>query len=322
MEFKRLDSGKPTCLIYGHDGFDVDVLYNVRSLYRSLEFEVHFGKRIQPANLLVIIRPPNTQLNFSGFDSIHIYDYVGFDFPLLLAEIDCKTDLWIFCASEQRKQSLAEANPGIAHRIVFWLPPVDTSIWMSKIVEPQEYGLIHIGNYKPYYSHGHDEFSVTLTSMIEQGAVDVWGSGWEELGQSRTHHGSLRIRDVSKVYARAGQAVGMMYPHQRNQTLSGRFWHAPLNGCTIISEPSLYSGQIPGVQDWSCLSHIISPRTWTERVRLQESSRAYWDAKYQSQREFLQTVLLRDVYAEQPRRSIKTMSSRVQRLARLLKHRL
>jgi hypothetical protein len=75
----------------------------------------------------------------------------------------------------------------------------------------------------------------------------------------------------------------MMYPWQRAITFSGRFWHAPLNGCALISEPATWVAALPGVMetDYSeaSIEDILRGGPGDPR-EIREAAHRYWTHEY------------------------------------------
>ena len=70
-----------------------------------------------------------------------------------------------------------------------------------------------------------------------------------------------------------------MYSYQRDVTLSGRMWQAPLNGCPLISEPAKLAHDIPGV---FCQKDYLNTKDQVPSALpkdLVESARHYWETK-------------------------------------------
>lgn len=269
-----------TSLIYGHDGFDLDVLHNLRSFYKGLGCIVGFSRKLMPADILIIQRPPNSALDLERYSAVHIFDYVGSPIPNLLISVRNLSTVTIFAPSNERALELIGLEPALADRIAIAAPPVDPALWMaSRPGVPRLAKPVHIGNYKSYYADGSDFYSSRFMRLIDEGIVDVWGGGWPEYetGQRRSR-GRLGVFRVSGRYAGRRLALGMMYPNQRSISLSGRFWHAPLNGCALLSEPAAYSQSVPGVYEFDftlpMLERIESSLPCPEAIQLEAQD--YW----------------------------------------------
>lgn len=278
---------KAQAVVYGHDGFDRDVTVNLLGFYRRLGVQTRSSRYLIEADLLIVERPPQSAKGFDRYSRVHFYDYVGADVIPFLRDLEGHAGATVFTTSAPRQRELLEAVPGLEGRVRVALPPVLTSLWTAPLRSDARLTTpIHIGNYKPYYSDESDAFSSALLDGIRAGMIEVWGAGWvEKVGDNAGVHGPLRLAEVSPLYARAALAVGMMYPFQREVTFSGRFWQAPLNGCTLYSEPSYYAGQIPGVEVFESLDDLVrateqqQKRTLPERTELKSRASNFWDAE-------------------------------------------
>ena len=269
------------CLIYGHNGLDLDVTMNLRSFYKSLGFKVIFSENLHQADLLVVLRAVSNPINLTKykFSLIHIFDYVGWDYNQLLKSI--KHDItFIYCTNPIKQQGIID-NCGFPKEHIFVvLPPVDTNLWSSKI-EKKEYEFVHIGNFKKI-----EEGDITrkrfLKILIEWN-VNVWGINWKGVGiLKKLYHGKLGLFNVSKIYLKSKFALGLMYPFQRHVTFSGRFWQAPLNGCYVFSEAGYYTKSIPGIieTDYTAQDFKGKSLLQTDSIALQKEAKQFWDDQY------------------------------------------
>lgn len=271
--------------MYGHDGFDVDVLRNLQSLYSGLNFKIAISRTLIPADILVIQRPPSAALDLSQYGAVHLYDYVANDLTTLLRSCGDHPGLLIFASSSARREQLVEKFPELSEKIDVSPPPVDTRLWISRnLYEEAKFDLVHIGNHKPYYSDGNDVYAAQFLGLLQNGGVHVWGAGWDGLIDAGHWHGRSSIAKVSSIYASSRIALGMMYPHQRSVSLSGRFWHAPLNGCQLISEPSIFADAVPGVlsSDYAHPPAAGLPPDDVDRIQLAKEAATYWEDAYGS----------------------------------------
>jgi hypothetical protein len=204
---------------------------------------------------------------------VHIYDYAGWDYDSFLLNTDYNKT-FIFCTSEKRKSRLTEKNNFPGDHIFVAFPPVDTALWSSRLKEVK-YKFVHVGNFNPIT--GSDDIKVRFDNAIRYFKVGIWGSGWG--AKNELHHGKAALFRVSSIYAKSEFALGLMYPFQREVTFSGRFWHAPLNGCYLLSEPGLYSGKIPGIIETDYSIEDISRKTAGSfnRKEMQVEALAYWE---------------------------------------------
>ena len=108
----------------------------------------------------------------------------------------------------------------------------------------------------------------------------IWGSGW--MVNNELYHGKAGLFQVSSIYSKSEFAFGLMYPFQREVTISGRFWHAPLNGCSLLSEPGLYTQKIPGIieTDYSINDITKKIERNSDRKTLQKESQEFWEKQY------------------------------------------
>ena len=257
-----------TCLIYGHNGLDLDVTMNLRSFYKSLGFKVFFSDRLYKADLLVVLRAVDKSINLEpfNFSVIHIFDYGGWDYDNFITSIDY-TKTYIYCTSSSKRIKIIETTGFPEQQIFVTLPPVDIDLWTSK-AKSKIFDFIHIGNFKPYTDD--DLIRSKFINAVHQFKANIWGLGWTLKNLSKgLYHGKLGLFNVSKVYSKAKFSFGLMYPFQRNVTFSGRFWHAPLNGCYVFSEIGYYTNIMPGVieTDYS-IEDIKSKIVVTEDILL------------------------------------------------------
>lgn len=263
-----------TCLIYGHNGLDLDVTLNIRSFYKKLGFKVIFSDNLYPADLLVVLRAVDKEIDVTNynFSLIHVYDYGGWDYDAFVRTIDQQIT-YIFCTSEAKKTRLTEVLKFPKEQVFIALPPVDISLW-SKKLKPLEYDSVHIGNFKPITAD--DIYKTRFDEAISYFKPHIWGLGW--LLSQNHYHGKAGVFHVSSIYAKSKFAFGLMYPFQRDVTFSGRFWQAPLNGCYILSEPGLYTQKIPGVieTDYSISDIIEKMSLILDREALQKESQDFW----------------------------------------------
>lgn len=267
-----------TCLIYGHDGLDLDVTYNLTSFYKGLGFKVFFSRKLYKADLLVVLRALDLEIDISAFhySLVHVYDYTGWDYDAFVRTID-HSITFIFCTSEIKKARLTEKLNFPQDQIFIALPPVDVTLW-SKKLKDVKYNLIHIGNFKEITEI--DNINVQFNKAIGHFKIHVWGSGW--MVNNDLYHGKAGLFQVSSIYSKSEFAFGLMYPFQREVTFSGRFWHAPLNGCFLLSEPGLYTQKMPGIieTDYSINDVTKKIEGNFDRKTLQKESQEFWEKQY------------------------------------------
>lgn len=283
---------KLRCVVFGADGFDLDVAFNLMAFYEQLGYSTVLSRELIPTDLLVIHRPPNSPLNLEAYGSVHVWDYVGTSIESLLPNLAAHPNVTIFASSGARTSALVELAPALEGRIHELLPPVATELWELPIRETR-YNSVHIGNFKPSYAAGKDAPSSEFLHVIERNRIDVWGAKWPL--NSDLDHGPARLHEVSKIYGQSSYALGMMYPFQREITLSGRFWHAPLNGCLLFTERSIFSQEVPGVKETDYTSWLTSPPLGrVAQARLQRKAHEYWHGRFVSAQIEVKALIARE----------------------------
>jgi hypothetical protein len=268
-----------TCLIYGHNGLDLDVTLNLRSFYKGLGFKVFFSEKLYDADLLVVLRAADTDIDIKPFhfSLVHVYDYGGWDYDAFVNTID-HAITYIFCTSEVKKERLIQQLDFPKEHVFIALPPVDVNLWCNNI-EQVQYEIVHIGNFKPISND--DPIKGLFNEAITHFKSNVWGMGWAI--DENFYHGKTGLFSVSSIYSKSKFAFGLMYPFQREVTFSGRFWHAPLNGCSVFSEVGLYTAAIPGVieTDYSIADLEKKLKYDVDRISIQKEAKEFWKSQYQ-----------------------------------------
>lgn len=270
-----------TCLIYGQNGLDLDVTFNLRSFYKILGFWVVFSEKLVSADILVILRGVDKPLEMAkcNFGIVHVYDYGGWSYDALVKSLNYKTTTIFSTFPETRQRIISELEfPEKNIHIAF--PPIDIQLW-SKSLKPIKYEKVHIGNYKPI--DGNDIINIRFNKAIIDYNVNVWGLGWNGFIDMSFYHSKLGLFEVSNIYSQSRFAFGLMYPFQRNNTFSGRFWHATLNGCYLLSEPGLYTSDIPGIieTDYSNEDIVNKCVFDYDRNKLICDAKEYWSKQFQ-----------------------------------------
>jgi hypothetical protein len=267
-----------TCLIYGHNGLDLDVTLNLRSFYKRLGFRVFFSEKLYDADLLVVLRAVDDVIDIKPFhfSLVHVYDYGGWDYDAFVNTIN-HAITYIFCTSEVKKDRLIQQLHFPKKQVFVALPPVDVYLW-SKKIEGVQYEMVHIGNFKPISND--DPIKQLFNEAIIHFKTNVWGMGWSI--DEKFYHGKTGLFSVSSIYAKSKFAFGLMYPFQRDITFSGRFWQAPLNGCSVFSEVGLYTSKIPGVveTDYSIGDIERKIKSEVDRIELQKEANEFWTKQY------------------------------------------
>jgi len=269
-----------TCFIYSDLVLDLEIALNLEAFYKRLGFTTCFCRdRIRDADLLVILRPVNRPLDFSGYhhNVIHIYDYEGKDINIFMrSSIDYKKT-YIFCMSEKQKNRITDKAGFPANQVFVVLLPVEIPLWVSKLKDIK-YELVHIGNHKPIRAD-EDLISQRFHEAVTSLKADVWGAEWEGFIGGGRYHGKAGRFEAQPIYARSRFALGLMYPFQRELTFSSRFWQAPLNGCQLLSESGLYTRTFPGIieTDYSVPDLKEKLQRVTDREALRARARRFWE---------------------------------------------
>ena len=266
-------------MIYGHNGLDLDVTFNLRSFYKQLGFSVFFSGKLHDADLLVVLRAVDKPIDISpfSFSLVHVYDYGGWDYDEFVKSINQKIT-YIFCTTESKLKRLVDILHFPKEQVFVALPPVDIKIWCKKL-ENVRYDFIHIGNSKPNLID--DPINELFNKALSYFKVHVWGSGWNLV--NNTYHGKIGLFDVSNIYSKSRFSFGLMYPFQREVTFSGRFWHGPLNGCVVLSEHGLFTRTIPGIVETEYRISEIErlSEIFYDRYELQSQSIMFWNKQFE-----------------------------------------
>lgn len=247
------------------------------------------SRRLHDADLLVITRALDREIFLSAFHYylIHIYDYAGLDYDALIRSVD-HSKTFIFCTAESRKQRLTGMLDFPADQVFVAMPPVKIKMWSNKM-KTIKYEMVHIGNYK--IINDIDITGKGFNDAIIDNQVQVWGSGWKM--PKKFYHGKAGLFQVSGIYSQSEFAFGLMYPFQREVTFSGRFWHAPLNGCTLLSEPGYFTLSIPGIveTDYSPEDIKAKTRIKPDRGNVQEKAIKFWEEQNKRTLSFAESTL-------------------------------
>lgn len=280
-----------TCIIYGQNGLDLDVAFNLVAFYKKLGFKTYFSEKLHDASLLVILRAVDKPIDIrnKNYSQIHVYDYGGWSYDGCIKSLPYEKT-YIFTTSEIHKSLLINSLNFPLEQIFIALPPVETKIWV-KNEKYKKFDFVHIGNFKNIEEK--DEIREKFNLSVDKLDTNLWGMGWNSLKYGEKYHGKAGLFDVSKIYAKSKYALGLMYPFQRDITFSGRFWHAPLNGCYLFSEPGLYTKEIPGVIETNYIvENILSQSAeHNDFDNLQKIAIHYWDEKNKKHKELVHSLI-------------------------------
>lgn len=240
-------SYRPTVLVYGHDGLDPDVSVNLLQAYRASGYRPFLSRQLVPADAVCVERTPTDAVDLSAYGAVHVLDYACQSNAEFLRGLQHHPEVAVFFPSAKRRDEQLELVPALERAARVLLPPVAVAAWVATPRPKRRLPLVHIGNFKPYYRDRSDPYASHMLALAETGAIHLWGQGWEGYAPAAMQHGKAALRSVGVIYADTQVALGMMYPYQRNRTISGRFWHAPLNGALLLSEAGSLGLPIPGV---------------------------------------------------------------------------
>ncbi|MFV0419637.1 MAG: hypothetical protein ACK5KT_13030 [Dysgonomonas sp.] len=279
-------------LIYGPDGIDRDIAYNLVRFYGRLGIRVRFSAVLDAADLLIMTRAADISIDLSSYDYslIHIYDYLGREYDEFIKGVDW-TKTYIYTTSEKRRERIIHELGFPNNQICTMLLPVEASIWMQKLKDIK-YRSVHIGHFKPITES--DSLKGLFYNALKVMQVDVWGNRWEGVLNSELYHGGAELNDVSFIYAQSEFAFGFMYPFQRDCTYSGRFWHAPLNGCAVFSEKGFYTDKIPGIIETDYTIEDIRKKISQypkNRDQVRREAEKFWKAQNRIAMSFIKPTL-------------------------------
>lgn len=273
---------KPVAAVLGLDGFDLDVAFNLGDLYRSLGYQTVYVRTPVKCDLLVVHRPINADF-LAGFEgSVHVFDYVGRDLSQFINALPRGMDIYFYFSSERRRQELAVGrHTWLLERSEVLYPPVSVRLW-TKPLRGIKNDYVHVGNFKPSYTDEGDALTQAVLDDWAKANISIFGQGWTKGNRSMDLSGPVRLGQVSDVYRRSRISLGLMYPFQRGVTMSGRFWHAPLNGALLLSEAPVPEMNPPGLLVRGLDYESIWDLDGHDHVRSELQKRAYnyWDDRF------------------------------------------
>ena len=243
---------KRIAFIYGEDGLDPDVLLNQIDFLKKYGFRVVFGTKLIKCDLLIVTRiiengffeRKNTLL-ISRIKMIIFLDYSGQNCHRVFKELVHRNKYLITSRDDCRGKDIYFGHPYVS--IDRWR--MKTQSHSSRI-----YDCVHIGNYKVFSKYDKDIMS--FNEIVSRNFVHVFGDFWPEIGANFFFHGRLKLSMVSKIYRKSNFAIGIKYPFQRGCAISGRYWHATLNGCALFVEDDYLINEIPGLYYYKCDSNL------------------------------------------------------------------
>lgn len=280
-----------TCLIFGQNGLDLDVAFNLVEFYKKLGFKTYFSEKLLDASLLVILRAVDQPIDISdkNYSQIHVYDYGGWSYDGCIESLPFEKT-YIFTTAEKHRNHLISSLNFPPEQVYITVPPVETKLWVET-EKNKVFNFVHIGNFKNIEEK--DEIREKFNLSIDQLDTNLWGMGWNSLKYGEKYHGKAGLFDVSKIYSKSKYALGLMYPFQRDITFSGRFWHAPLNGCYLFSEPGLYTKEVPGVieTDYSTENILAMSLNLNDFEGLQKKAIYFWEEKNKQHQDLVLSIM-------------------------------
>jgi len=281
---------KRIACVYGEDGLDPDVLLNQIDFLKKYGFSVVFATQLIKCDLLIITRLENNifleRLNSTIINDIKMIlflDYSGQNVHQVFRE-----------TVHSNKHLITSRDSFMGKDIYFGHPYVSISRWKMRNSPgiSRIYNCIHIGNYK-FFSN-YDNFIVSFNEIVMRNFVHVFGNFWPEIGTNSFFHGKLKLNKVSKVYSESKFAIGIKHPFQRGAAISGRYWHATLNGCALLVEDDYLLNDIPGLHFYKCSSNLnltnILNKIVHDPEELRNSAFIYWTESNKLQESLLNFV--------------------------------
>lgn len=262
---------KRWCSIMSYDYLDLDVFLNTRTFYEAAGYRVTKNWLHPHCELLIILRgnPRDTLLNYA--QRVHIYDYVK--------EHTVDWDKQLPNASSIHLISInplsQEGEVAGLHHVHGYLPVIN-EIWRRPFKKNRSM-IVHLANFK--FHMKDDPYQKDLVRLLQDAKVHVYGGKWENAGILTR---KMSYHEANSTLARSLACLGLMHPYQRGESLSGRMWQAPLNGCTVISEAGTNIINCPGVVEVSnfrwetiaaCLRRLPLPQ------QLSGDATDFWEAR-------------------------------------------
>jgi hypothetical protein len=281
---------KRIACVYGEDGLDPDVLLNQIDFLKKYGFRVVFATKLIKCDVLIVTRVIengfveriNTLL-VSQIKMILFLDYSGQNCHRAFKEIVHRNKYLITSRGDCRGEDIYFGHPYVS---------IDRWRMTPQSCKSRIYDCVHIGNYKSFSKDDKDIMS--FNEIISKNFVHVFGDFWPGIGANPFFHGKLKLRMVSKIYRESNFAIGIKYPFQRGQAISGRYWHATLNGCALLVEDDYLINEIPGLYYYKCDSNLNLKNIMNQIVHspleLEKSANIYWSASNKLQCSLLDFV--------------------------------
>jgi hypothetical protein len=259
---------KRWCSVMSYDYLDLDVFLNTRTFYEAAGYRVTKNWLHPQCDLLVILRgnPKETLLSYTR--RVHIYDYVK------ELTVDWKEQLPN--ASSIHLISIKPPDRADALHHIHGYVPVISQIWRRPFSGKRTM-IVHIANFK--FHMKDDLYQKELVSLLQNSKVRVYGGKWENVNVLTR---KMSYREANATLARSLVCIGLMHPYQRGESLSGRMWQGPLNGCAVISEYGTNILGCPGVMEvanfqWDTIIECL--RTIGTPEQLSRQATEFWETR-------------------------------------------
>jgi len=229
-----MPSTRSCCFLF-FDYTDFDVFLNARIFYRLCGYKIKSTKLLNECDLIVYFRglPDKIYSEYAGI--IHFYDYVR--------EHELDIAKYFPNASEVYIISICQrVDTRSLSKQVYGYLPVVPPLWQFRLPFTKRRTIpIHVSNYKKL---SNDPYQNQLVSLVQSDKIRVYGAKWDRI--------NINARPLSYLQANLKLAssftcYGLMYPYQRGNSLSGRMWQGPIQGCVVIAEKSTNPFGCPGV---------------------------------------------------------------------------
>jgi hypothetical protein len=279
---------KKIACIYSEDGFDRDVLLNQIDFLKLANFNYIFTNKLIKCDLLIVTRIVNNIFTkfvknniLSEIKMILFIDYSGQNCHNVFREIEHPNKYLITSRIE-----LKEKNVFFGH------PYVSINRWKSSVVQSdkKKYNCVHVGHYK--HDSSSDFLIKKFNEFISKNNVHVFGDRWSNVLRAKNYHGKVNVSDVSAIYRNSKFAIGIKHPFQRKVAISGRYWHATLNGCALFVEDDYLLDEVPGLFliDFNNVSDFDFDKIIYDSSNIEKLALDYWQNSNKTQFELLNNL--------------------------------
>lgn len=223
-------------LILATDGLDIDVYKNIKYFYEACGYEIHLkATKLKQIDIIVYLRGEISTPDFNYTGIVHIYDYVK-----------NVQNNWVKIFPNASKIFLISLNTSQDNYktkeitcIEAFLPIIPV-LWVNRNSKKKLIP-IHISHYKKGIINKYQD---ELVKLAEGKHIKIYGKRWE---LNNIIVKSISLSESNKKFRDSLFCFGLMYDYQIGNTLSGRMWQAPLNGCYVFTELGSNVLNCPGV---------------------------------------------------------------------------